>query len=511
MLDCSLRDGGYYTNWDFRTDLVDTYLHSFNSLPVEYLEIGYRSVPASGYRGEYFYLPRYVLERVRSASRKKIAILIDQKNLSPADFRLLLEPCVGFVDMVRIAVSPEAVSAAAGLVEMARDLGFFVCLNVMYMSRWKEDSSFFESLTSLNNSLDAFYMVDSYGGVFPDDVRRKVNLLREHLAVPIGFHGHNNLELALINTITAIDCGVEFVDATVAGMGRGAGNLRTELLLTVLNSRDGLELDFNALSTVVDSFTQLQEIHRWGTNLPYMVSGVQSLPQNDVMAWVSKRFYSLNTITRALTNKGAGKEDNLRLPPLQIPVSQQSRPALIVGGGSSVVDHATPIRHFLERHPEVVVIHASAKNAGIFQGTANAHYFCLVGNEGYRLESAFEDFAGFRGTCVLPSYPRKMGTYLPAALSPGACELGETIQALEPRDSHTSIALQIALALDSSAVYLVGYDGYSASPMQTKDQELFLENETLFASFTRLSGKSLVALTETSYKNLTPESIFTRL
>ena len=68
------------------------------------------------------------------------------------------------------------------------------------------------------------------------------DLVKSKSDVKIGFHGHNNLELALINTLTAIDCGADIVDATVTGMGRGAGNLKTELLLTALNSRKGLIL-----------------------------------------------------------------------------------------------------------------------------------------------------------------------------------------------------------------------------------------------------------------------------
>ena len=76
ILDCTLRDGGYYTNWDFDKSLVETYIDSFNNLPVEYLEIGYRSNPLPGYLGEYFYCPIHVMQAIKKRSKKKLVIIL---------------------------------------------------------------------------------------------------------------------------------------------------------------------------------------------------------------------------------------------------------------------------------------------------------------------------------------------------------------------------------------------------------------------------------------------------
>lgn len=74
ILDCTLRDGGYYTNWDFDKDLVKMYFQSFNDLPVDYLEIGYRSNPMNKYLGEYFYCPEYILKQTRELSNKNLSL-----------------------------------------------------------------------------------------------------------------------------------------------------------------------------------------------------------------------------------------------------------------------------------------------------------------------------------------------------------------------------------------------------------------------------------------------------
>ena len=129
-------------------------------------------------------------------------------------------------------------------------------------------------------------------------------------------------------------------------MGRGAGNLRMELLLTALNSRQRLPLDFNALSEVVVAFEALQQVHGWGTNLPYMVSGAHSLPQKEVMEWTAKRMYSMNSIVRALQNQKENVQDNRRMPILRT-VSKTTN-LIIIGGGPSAEQHATSIARYIE-------------------------------------------------------------------------------------------------------------------------------------------------------------------
>jgi 4-hydroxy 2-oxovalerate aldolase len=82
ILDCTLRDGGYYTNWDFENSTVETYLTNLNSLPVDYLEVGYRNNPQSEYQGKYFYLPIFELENIRLKSNKKIVIILNEKDVA---------------------------------------------------------------------------------------------------------------------------------------------------------------------------------------------------------------------------------------------------------------------------------------------------------------------------------------------------------------------------------------------------------------------------------------------
>ncbi len=507
ILDCTLRDGGYYTNWDFNRKTVDTYIDSCNDLPVDYLEIGYRSTPQAGYLGEYFYLPLYVIERIKKQSNKKLAILLNEKDIRAEAAEDLLRPCVHLISMVRIAVAPQQFARGLTLAKAVKDMGFEVGINVMYMSKWKEHEDFLSLLPEIDSIADYFYMVDSYGSVYPEDVREIYQLVRSYTNVPIGFHGHNNLELGLINTLTAIECGAEIVDATITGMGRGAGNLKTELLLTALNARQNLDFNFNALTKAVDVFTQLQEQYNWGTNLPYMFSGANSLPQKEVMDWVSKRYYSFNSIITALNNQSKGTEDNHRLPVFNTE-TEKHKTAVIVGGGHSALEHEDAIKHFLEINPDVIVVHASSKNAMAYKTLSNKQFFCLVGNEGYRMEEVFSGDVPQSAICVLPPSPRKMGTYIPNKLSNRAYELKEITFTDKYKDSHTAIALQTAIQLGAERLLLVGYDGYLTTEVRTKERELYLENEYLFNNLHNKTNISTQSLTPTLYSALSTTSIY---
>lgn len=289
ILDCTLRDGGYYTDWDFSPEVVDSYISAMNMLPIDYLEVGYRNKPMSEYQGKFGYSPVSVLRHLKNACSKKIVVMLNEKSTSPEDLESLLGPIVGVADMIRIAIDPRNFDRAVVLAKAVKSMGFEVGFNCMYMSKWSSEyAGFLSKLGVLNDFCDLFCMVDSFGGVTPEDVTSIFNEVRRNTTVPIGFHGHNNLQLGLINTITAIKLGCEYVDATIMGMGRGAGNLNMELLLTYLNAHEGLPVDFNVLGDVVSTFKPLWDKYQWGTNLPYMIAGANRIAQKGVMDWVTK-------------------------------------------------------------------------------------------------------------------------------------------------------------------------------------------------------------------------------
>ena len=363
LLDCTLRDGGYYTNWNFDDNVVDAYISAMNKLPIDYIELGYRNNPHSEYLGKFAYTPKSVLTHIKSLSDKQLVLMINDKDTEPKDVPTLLQPICGLVDMIRIATAPEKILHALKLSEEIKKFGLKVSLNVMYMSTWLKNPDFMSNLKYLDGIVDLLCMVDSFGGIFPDDLKKIVTVVKENTSCPLGFHGHNNLQMGLINAVTAVECGVDCIDSTISGMGRGAGNLSTELLLTYL-SENGLDVDLNVVGEVVSLFNPLLEKYQWGTNLPYMISGAYSIPQKDVMSWVSNRAYSFNSIVRALDNKRTNKKDNAKFP--LFVANENVNNVLIIGGGASVKEHLNAIKEYIRKYNSVLIF-ATCRWASYFQ------------------------------------------------------------------------------------------------------------------------------------------------
>ena len=168
ILDCTLRDGGYYTNWDFCDNLVDLYGKTMESLPVDIIEVGYHSVPLMGYHGKYYYCPTSVLEQLKSLMpTKSLAVILNEKHIKVSDIKGgLLQKSKPYVDLVRIAVSPENIITGIELAKSIKDEGFEVALNIMYASNWRNIPAFFDVFSKINNC-----------GVFFNDLINAIKLL----------------------------------------------------------------------------------------------------------------------------------------------------------------------------------------------------------------------------------------------------------------------------------------------------------------------------------------------
>ena len=502
ILECSLRDGGYYTSWDFSESLVDDYLRSMERMPVEYIEVGYRSKLKEEYAGAFYYLPLPVLKRIKGKTTKKLAVILNEKEINRDDLEILLGPCRGLITLVRLAVDPKNLERAVRLSKSIKEMGFSVSFNLMYASKWTENMA--DRLEEISTAADYFYVVDSYGGLYPQTVEKIFIELRKKLEIPLGFHGHNNLEMALANSLTAIEFGAEIIDSTVLGMGRGAGNLKTELILTVLNNKNALPIDFDALNDLTTLFTPLKERFKWGNNLYFMVSGAFSLGQDSVVSRVKKRFYSLNAIVAEVSDGKVSKNTRNNLPFFEQEGTVEK--VLIVGGGDSPDFYRPVLLDFLLKHPEVNIIFASSKNVPVFSGLPNRQFHCIAGNEGKRLEKVINKNTS-NHILILPPKNISEYNYIPSGFPFQIFQLqnfhGENIQ----QASATEFALQISKALGAHTIFLSGYDGYEGAA--TKEElELFNENNSIFANI--CGEQNLKSLTPTRY-SVQVKSIYTLL
>ena len=134
IFDATLRDGGYYTDWDFDDQTVDAYIKAMNALPIDYLELGYRNNPTKEYMGKYGYCPVSVLKHIRTTCTKKLDVMLNEKSTKPEDLKVLIKPLVGIVDMIRIAIDPKNFDRAVVLAKAVKSLGFEVGFNCIILS-----------------------------------------------------------------------------------------------------------------------------------------------------------------------------------------------------------------------------------------------------------------------------------------------------------------------------------------------------------------------------------------
>ena len=500
ILDCTLRDGGYYTDWDFNDDLVNNYLDLAKHLPIDIVEVGYRgNRTKKSYFGEYYFLTKTKLQNIKKkiGNRTKISIMIDLKDWkTPKELELNLKDCRSCVDVIRFAVNPRNLSKIKKYLVITKKLGFTVAVNLMYVHLILKDKKIISNVIKLNKYFDILYLVDSYGTLIPGDVGNiieKIKLIDKNLK--IGFHSHNNLELALSNTIEAINHKVDFVDCTFTGMGRGAGNLKTELILSYL----GIKLNkikiknFKDIGNVVDKFEEIRTKEKWGANLPYMISGSTNSPQSEAMQLIKSKRYNMTDIVTYLLRK-KGKKTNI-IKNLNL----KKKDVLIVGGGTSVKKKINYLQEFLKENKNVFVIFSSSRNIDLFEDLSARSVLCIAGNEILKINKIF-----FKKNKFIINNLVDDKTLLPKKIQ-NFFKLKKNILSKKINNSPLAISLATAKEINAKKIFLIGFDGFNKTN-NINNYSLFNENQKIINFYDK--RLSMIFLSETSYDVKNRSSIF---
>lgn len=518
ILDCTLRDGGYYTNWDFESDLVKRYIGTLSDLPINYIEIGYRNHPTSSYFGEYYYSPLSTIKKISEmiSSEMKIALMLDSKKCDYKQIPLLLKGCHDSVDLIRFTVPPDKLDHGISVAKAAKELGFSVAVNLMYLSKIDDLPTILDNLVGLDQVIDYLYLVDSFGACFPEQIGQSIRLAKDMLPQKIGFHGHDNTSLAFANSLAALKADVDILDSTVLGMGRGAGNLRTEILLAYiaqLNLEDSPEAltDLSTLADLVQVFRKMQDEYRWGSEFPYVVSGFNNLPQKEVMSLISKHRYSTSAIVETLQEKAKFSNHNHHkdvypnISSMAVGLDLDNMgTSIIVGGGASVAQHVFAIGQVV-RAGGHLLIHSTLTNAEYFSSMGVPQILCLPGREvenmksipTHQLNNQFAAYVLSSSRLMNGSLPPKIESRL-SSVAPIVPESNNSEEDICNQDSPLGIALGSAIAVGTKQIYLVGFDGYSK--IDKNNKEISEEMQMTISHFIRTYPDiNICSLTPTCY------------
>ena len=273
ILDCTLRDGGYYTDWSFSEDMVLSTVNSCVKAGIDYMELGYKS-PVKG--GKFRKCNDGYMKSFLPTIEDFYCFMIDLKDFisnGEVDYDLLKNTIKekDFFSVCRIAIKYNQLNLLRPVYEHIKTMGYRVIVNVMAITDLKPNE-IEECVSTLKEmDLEALYFADSYGNLKPSEIKEIVQYLRK-AEKPIGFHSHDNMGLAFANTLESMNLGVSYIDCTITGMGRGVGNLKTEQLALYLNK----EID-DLIVTIEKHYQPLQEKLKWGFSIPYMHSSLNKI------------------------------------------------------------------------------------------------------------------------------------------------------------------------------------------------------------------------------------------
>lgn len=302
ILDCTLRDGGYYNNWDFDHDLFIDYLDKISSSNINFVELGLRNFPKEGFLGAFAYTTEDFLNSIELPKGPVYGVMVDAKTILSSSLpiedsvsELFVDSKISKIGLVRVAAHFDEIEMCEGIINSLHNLGYIVGLNLM-QAGGKDDETILKKVKLISNwnSLDVLYFADSLGNMDSAEVVRIINLIKNNWDGPIGIHTHNNMGKGLNNSIVAINEGVTWIDSTVTGMGRGAGNTQTEYLLTYLNNSN-YEKKYNLkhiYELVIKRFEKLQKKYNWGTNLLYYLGAQNNVHPTYIQNLLTDRRYN---------------------------------------------------------------------------------------------------------------------------------------------------------------------------------------------------------------------------
>jgi 4-hydroxy 2-oxovalerate aldolase len=273
ILDCTIRDGGLVNNWDFTPEFVSEMYNALNASGVEYMEVGYKNSPKllKAEAGPWRFLDdAYLKEVIPNKGKTKLSALVDIGRVDEND---ILPRDQSPLDLIRVACYISDVGKGIDLAQKFTDKGYETSLNIMALSHVLE-KDLNDALAEINkSSIDIVYIVDSYGSIVPSNIGYLVELFRKQLPEKkLGVHTHNNMQLALANTLEAVNHGVSFLDSSVYGMGRAAGNCHTELLVASLKNK---RYEMRPILEMIEKhMVDIRNNWEWGYNIPYALSGI---------------------------------------------------------------------------------------------------------------------------------------------------------------------------------------------------------------------------------------------
>lgn len=519
-IDCTMRDGGYYNNWNFSPELISAYISAMSLASVDIIELGFRSLDVDGYRGPCAYTTDRFITGLNIPRGLTVAVMVNAAEL--VSHSLGAEKAVQLlfatrsespVDIVRIACHAHEVFATLPACSWLVKAGYRVGLNLMQVADRTDEQLEEIAQQVKGHGVEVLYFADSLGSMDSENTARIVKALSNSWAGPLGIHTHDNMGRALSNTLRAIEEGVTWVDSTVTGMGRGPGNAQTEYVVIELERLTGRRVKLAPLLTLISKhFGPMKVRYGWGQNPFYYLAGQFGIHPTFLQEMLSDTRYSEEDILSTIEHlrKTGGKKYNSSAleqgrQRFGTAVAGTWRPAelfsgrdvLLLGMGPGAAAHREAVEQFIKDHRPIVVA-LNTQNA-VQEALINVRIAChpgrlLADSELYKsLPQPLVTSVGALDPVVRESLASTKLLDFGLAIQVDTFEFNET-DAVVPSSLALAYALAVCASGGAQRILLVGFDGYDHGDPRNA------ENEELLNLYRAAQGSCpLMAVTPTTY------------
>ena len=533
IIDCTLRDGGYYNNWNFSFDLANNYLAAMKSAKVNIVEIGFRFLNTEGFKGPFAFSTDNFIKSLDIPKDLIIGVMINASDLyTDIGWQKAIEKLFpkkaknSPVKIVRIACHIDELQNAVHATDWLKNNGYRVGINLMQIAeRTKEEIIKFTKIVKKSKP-EVIYFADSMGGMKPKNVSRIIDLLKKNWSGNIGIHTHDNMGLALTNTLEAKKRGATWLDSTVTGMGRGPGNTKTEELIIELHKTSLRDINVVPLLSIIRNFfLPLKKEKNWGTNVYYYLAGKYGIHPTYIQIMMSDNRYSdediLSTIDYLKINGGHKFQKsnlnyrsqfyNTNLKGKWSPKNLfKNKNILILGSGNGVSEHKIAIENFVKKKKPVVLALNIQKE--IKQSLID---FFIVSNP-VRLLADANDHLKSKKPLITPfsmisknfskKFSKKKIFDFGLKIENHKFEFHENY-CVVPNSLVISYALATCISGKVSKIFMAGFDGYPDGDIRNGEIEEMLNS--LYKSIPENFKESIISITPTNFKFFKIKSVYT--
>ncbi len=493
-VDCTLRDGGYYNKWDFPHSVVQDYLDTMSAAQIDYVEIGFRALQQKQFFGAHAFTTEKYLKQFNVPSNIKLGVMMNAGDIlryengpEAAIEDLFCSAAESMIELVRIASHFDEYAKILETVQLLHEKGYMVGLNLMQIAS-RTSAEIDQFLANVKNTpISMLYVADSTGSLKLAQTRAVIEQMKSGWSGAVGVHMHDNMGLAVQNTLEAIDAGASFVDCTVTGMGRGPDNAQTEYMIAESRVMGDKMVNPRPLMGIIDTFFKpMKNRCGWGKNYFYYRAGQFQIHPTYIQEMLEDSRYGPEEIIEAIEflKKDGKKYDRELLDGVLhfMPSSSggswsprseiEGRTVLVVACGPSIEQHKTALESFIaEQKPYVIALNTE-------QVLDDALIDLRAACHAMRVLNDFLSYGRLSQPIVLPlvSIADIIGTQpdttkfrdLGLNISADTFSFRET-GAMLPRPLSVGYALAIANSGCATKILLAGVDGYTGDDARNFD------------------------------------------